>query len=314
MGDDVRLGRVRSKDWQRVARGVYVPVDDDVGQRTRLSALQEVLQPSAVFTHLTAAREHGWWLPPLPRSLPVFVSQLASQPRTRRRGIHIVRHRDPVETWHRAGLDLASPAETLLACARDLALVDLVVLVDSALHRRDVLRAELESVAGSGRVGGPALRRALDHADARSESPWETVLRLLHVAFDVEVEPQRDFISANGMFVARADLWLVGTSTIHEYDGSTHLTVAGQRHDLARLRRLGDEGITRRGYTSRDVTAQAHVILQDVDRTLGRAHDPRRLAPWYAWLAESCFSRDGRDRLSERLGLGKRSLATRSVP
>jgi hypothetical protein len=44
--------------------------------------------------------------------------------------------------------------------------------------------------------------------DGRSESPWESVLRLLHVAADVEVEPQKKIYDEWGNFVARADLWV----------------------------------------------------------------------------------------------------------
>jgi hypothetical protein len=81
-------------------------------------------------------------------------------------------------------------AETLLACARDLGLIDLVVLLDCVLHLRLVDRDELERVASQHRRGAPALRRALLLADGRSESPWETILRLFHVVCGLEVWPQ----------------------------------------------------------------------------------------------------------------------------
>ena len=273
------------------------------GSTDELKALRQVLKPSAVFTHLTAAREFGWWLPPLPHDLPVFVSQLASEPRTRRRGVYVLRHQAAIATTRLGGEVFASPAEVLLACARHLALLDLVVLLDAALHRNAVTATDLEAIAKSGRAGTPALREALRYADGRSESPWGSVLRMLHRACDIDVEPQRDFFAANGMFVARADLWLIGTDTIHEYDGSTHLSVAGQRHDLARLRRLGDEKIVRRGYTAKEVMGSAHLILADADRSLGRRYEPERLNLWYRWTTESCFTKTGRERLRSRLGL-----------
>jgi hypothetical protein len=56
---------------------------------------------------------------------------------------------------------------------------------------------------------------------------------MLHVAADVDVDPQRKFYDKWGNFVARADLWLVGTCRIHEYDGGKHRERDVHRADLA---------------------------------------------------------------------------------
>jgi hypothetical protein len=45
---------------------------------------------------------------------------------------------------------------------------------------------------------------------------------VLHRAAGIEVEPQKEIFDQWGRFVARADLWLVGTRRIHEYDGDGH--------------------------------------------------------------------------------------------
>ena len=47
---------------------------------------------------------------------------------------------------------------------------------------------------------------------------------MLHVAAEVEVEPQRKIYDEWGNFVARADLWVVWTRRVHEYDGEAHAT------------------------------------------------------------------------------------------
>ena len=84
----------------------------------------------------------------------------------------------------------------------------------------------------------------------RSESPWESVLRLLHCVADVEVEPQKKIYDDWGRFVARADLWVVGTRRLHEYDGEVHRDRETHRADLARERRLVEVDWQRIGFTS----------------------------------------------------------------
>ncbi|MGE5719954.1 MAG: hypothetical protein ACM3XQ_08770, partial [Nocardioidaceae bacterium] len=100
--------------------------------------------------------------------------------------------------------------EVLLACARDLGLLDLVVLTDPAVRSGRCSPEDVAEVAAPRRRGGPALRAALPFADARSESPWESVLRMFHVLCDVPVEPQFEVYDERGVFVARGDLWLRG--------------------------------------------------------------------------------------------------------
>ena len=195
---------------------------------------------------------------------------------------------------------MAPLPEVLLACARDLGLLDLVVLTDSALRRGACTPEELSEVAAPRRRGGPALRAALPFADARSESPWESVLRMFHVLCDVEVEPQFEVYDERGVFVARGDLWVRGTKSLHEYDGAVHRDRRTHVKDLARERGLANSGWTRRGYTSGDLLGRSHVMLREADAAVGRAHDPRRLQPWLEALRESLFSPSGRARLLSR--------------
>lgn len=191
-----RRGHLRQVAWQRVSHGLYVPSGTDA-----LHAWQLVLPVSAAFTHLTAAAAYGLWLPPLPRDLPVFARQSNDDPRPRRAGLRITRHTQPVQVREQHGLRLVSAAEALLGCARDLAWLDLVVLVDSALQLAVCTNPELAAAAAERRAGAPRLRLALALCDERSESAWETLLRLLHVVCDIEVEPQYDVFD-DGLFVA----------------------------------------------------------------------------------------------------------------
>jgi hypothetical protein len=141
------------------------------------------------------------------------------------------------------GLRVATAAETLLAAARYLSQLDVVILGDAALHLGACTVEELWAAAAQRRNGAPRLRAAIPLLSGLSESPWESVLRLLHGAADIDVVPQKVIHDGLDRFVARADLWLVGTRRIHEYDGEVHRDPAMHRADLARDRRLVESGV-----------------------------------------------------------------------
>ena len=271
--------------------------------REDLSSWQLVLPSSARFTHLTGAELRGWWLPPLPVGLPIFVAMDEGQTRPQRHGLHVSRHREINEHVTHEGLRVDTPAECLLRCARHLTLLDMVVLCDAALHAEHCTFDEIVAAAVPRRRGAPLLRRAVLFSDGRSESAWETVLRMLHVTCGIGVEPQRKLWTPDGQLLGRADLWVEGTKILHEYDGEDHLPRAQQRKDLARLRRLNDHDFVRRGYTAPDVLHQAVSILRDADRAVGRSHRPERIRRFHALLADSLFTLSGQRGLQRRLNL-----------
>ena len=299
----IRQGRRAGVSWHPVTRGVQRQTETEDEFVADLQAWQTILRPAASFTHLTSARLRGWWLPPIPDWLPVFVGMSAAQNSPRRPGLDVTRRVVPPESESMHGFLVATPAETIMACADDLGLVDLVVLIDGALHLGAVTIPDLDKLARMHRRGAPRLRQALALVDGRSESAWETLLRLLHVVGEVPVEPQRELFDADGLFVARGDLWIVGTRTFHEYDGAHHLTREQQRSDLRRARRIDDAGWVRRGFTSDDVLRQAQSVLRDADRALGRPHDPARLREWNDLMRESMFTSAGLARLRKKLGI-----------
>lgn len=296
-------GRRRGAGWTSVSHGLHVPAG--AGSTEHLRAWQLLLPPHGCFTHVTGAAICGWWLPPLLDGMPVVVALKPRDVRPTRDGIRSLRIEAAAKHEVVDGLRVSGPAERLLACARDLGLIDLVVLIDGALAAGDITLEELTEAANARRRGAPALRRAIPWAHPKSESAWETVLRIFHRACDIEVEPQHEVYNEHGGLVARGDLWLVGTRTFHEYDGDDHLARRRQVKDLRRVRRLDAEDWARRGYTSEDVITRPIGILRDADRTLGRVHDPERIKAWYALLRESCFTPAGRRRLAERLGIDR---------
>jgi very-short-patch-repair endonuclease len=96
-------------------------------------------------------------------------------------------------------------------------------------------------------------------------------MRVLHQAAGIHVEPQKEIFDQWGRFVARADLWLVGTRRIHEYDGDGHRDRQTHRNDLARERRLVEIDWQRMGFTAIQLLHEGASIIASTDRLLGRS-------------------------------------------
>jgi hypothetical protein len=126
--------------------------------------------------------------------------------------------------------------------------------------------------------------------DDRSESPWESVMWVLHLAAGIEVEPQKEIFDQWGRFFARGDLWLVGTRRIHEYDGDVHRDRQTHRSDLGRA-------------TSYQLLNEGASIVASADRLLGRRWNPQRLCALGSVIRRLAFSA-GRPRQS-RTPLGR---------
>ena len=284
----------------RVTRGAYRLSDSPDVKISALHAWQMAIPPEAAFTHLTGLGVHDIWLPPT-EGLPVWISLPYGIPRPVRPGLRVIRRHVAPEPVVVNGLRCDGAPQSLLVASRDLHELDLTCLIEGARHR-DLLPEDAEDrLLSEAYPGSPRLRRSFDWATGGAESIWEVLLRVLHRACQVAVEAQHEILDDHGDFVARADLWLVSTRRIHEYDGALHADPTQHRKDLKRDRRLGANEWERRGYTSHDVLHQAIAILRDADHALGRPHDPARVRAWHAILTKSLFSPAGRQLLLDRI-------------
>jgi very-short-patch-repair endonuclease len=288
-------GHRRLIAWRRMSYGLYVEDRKPATLANQLSAWSLVLPTPAAFTHLTAAELRGWWLPhPIPH--PIFAALREGDPCPHRRGLFVSRHPSRVPSELLSGIRLTTAAETLLAAARDLGVLDLVLMGDSALRLGHCTLEELVETAAQRRCGAPMLRRVIGMLDSRSESPWESIMRVLHRAADIPVEPQHVVLDQWGRFVARGDLWIVGTNRLHEFDGGVHREPDTQSRDLARDRLLIEAGWQRFGFTKTQVRNEGASIIASTDTLLGRTWDPARLRRWNALIADSMFGPPGRAR------------------
>jgi hypothetical protein len=123
-----------------------------------------------------------------------------------------------------------------------------------------------------------------------------SVMRVLHRAADIPVEPQHEVFDQWGRFVARGDLWIVGTNRLHEFDGGVHREPDVQSRDLTRDRRLIEASWQRFGFTKTQLLNEGASIIASTDTLLGRNWNPARLHRWNALIADSMLGRLGRAR------------------
>lgn len=293
--------QLRHARWAHPVRGVAMPRVDlgNIVERCRAIAL--VLGEGAVFTHLTAARLRGWWLPRID-PFPVIASTDAQAPHHDRRGVYV--RRCDIPSHHRTelhGIPIASAEWTILEAAEHLSLLDLVVLIDGALYRADTTIERIVASTVRGRRGVRVLRQALGLADPLSESPWETVLRLTHVLSHLPVRSQVPVRDERGELLARMDLQVTGTSRYPEYDGLHHATPREFQRALQRERTLKRFGIDRAGYTAANILGGLDQIVADAVEALGRAPGSHSAALIREELDKSSFTPSGYRALLARL-------------
>lgn len=291
--------RTRRVDVEHPYRGVATRgVDlDDIVQRAH--ALGLLLGEGAAISHSTAALVRGY---PVPRALRLAPELHATVPRPRRavriagvRGHSLELAAGQVEhllvvapsTRELLPVPLVDESLTLLTCATQLALPDLVALADAVLQRASVegrpdpmLRA-LDN--GAGRPGHARLARAalLRRAGVRSRA--ETLLRLMiasaglpepavaHAVHSTERSPER--------WVAEADLAWPEFGVLVEYEGDMHRTSRRRfTTDVRRFDRYADEGWRAVRATRADVFDDPRELMGRLARRLGEGgwRPPRR--------------------------------------
>jgi len=283
---------------------------DDLASTCR--AVAAVLPPGAVFTHVTSARLRGWWMPLL-ESYPLVACTSGDTTHHDRRGVFV--RRCDIPPGHRqwiGDVPVASPEWTVVELAEHLELLDLVAVIDSAVHLGHTTTDAIRATMRKGRRGVRVLRRALDLADGRSESWWETMLRLVHVLSGIPVDPQEHVLNAAGVEIARVDLRIVGSNRVAEYDGSDHRDRAQHEDDLRREKALNRQGLERYGYIATEIIHSARQIVRDAEDARGLPHVPDRAALWVAEARRASISPGGRARLVVRLDRMTRDASLRS--
>src|SRR5690606_2917756 len=220
---------VRSGTLVRVRQGDYVappPPAASPAQRrrdavvARAVALAGRLTTDYWFSHSTAAVLHGLWTWRLADE--VHVTQLGN-PSVRRTDPGFRRHWTALPERDRAelgGLPVTSLERTIVDCARSLSATSGIVVADSGFRAgADVRRVEEVLAAAARGRGVRRARRLLAEADARSESPGESVVRWLVVDGGLpHPEPNHTATTWRGTY--RLDLAWTTFRVAVEFDGA----------------------------------------------------------------------------------------------
>lgn len=233
-------------------------ITDDDGQLNReytsIDAFRERVKAEvARFTRrrvlcgLTAAK---WWDLPIPPGREIEIGQgqlhaaVVSGERTTDTREAFGHELDlPSEHIVRFGeVFVTSPARTWLDCAALIPEYRLAAMGDVLLRRQIASTDEIHNLLrwAYRRRGVAAARRVVDHLDARSESPPESIVRWhFHVAGlpKPSVNPE---IVLPGFRTVRLDLAYVTLRIGIEYDGDWH--VATRKHDAERRAQLERAG------------------------------------------------------------------------
>ena len=239
----VTASRLRSSDLRHPFHGVHTlraPVS--IVDLARAYAAR--MPQHEMFSHTTAASIHRLRMPDNFAELSLHVAALASHRAPRSRGVEGHKSTDTPSTVD--GLRVASPIDTWVQCASILPLDDLIVMGDGLLKRHSPIATvdRLEGHVDSLRVvrGVKLLRLALREMRPRTDSPRETVLRLLIVrAGFPEPEVNGRIHNEYGALIAHGDLVFRRQKVVLEYDGGGHREKRQYFRDIYRLDDIMEE-------------------------------------------------------------------------
>lgn len=282
---------LRGAMWAKPFYGVRVERAEVGELRVRCLALLAVAPAGSVISGVTAAQLYGWWLAPRTNTSVIDIT-VPPRREVRRPGVRCRRREVTVSQAQLIlGVAVTSPARTLLDLAADLPLIDLVVLADSALYLGHCASADLTAAAGYNRRDGRAqFEHLLELMEPKSESPMETLHRLLYVLSGLpRPAAQVEIFGPFDELIARCDLLVEEAMAIFEYDGQDHESPRRHASDVRRWRALRKAGYEVFPYTAVDLFRKPHQMVNDYQRALGLAEDPVAVRGWLVEWRKSGF-------------------------
>lgn len=203
----------------RVRRSVYLSQGCVVPHRAERAAA--LVYPATPLCHTAAARISG--VPLVGVGVPVVEMTVVPRSNAKMPGVHPYRAqlRDHDVTVV-DGMLVTSYARTVIDLARDYPIVTSVPALDFVLHRGLVTADELRDVLEFCRSWPNArrARRAVLLSDSRSESPLESISRLMVPRLGLPVpEPQVIILDQFGREIARTDFYWDEFGVVGEADG-----------------------------------------------------------------------------------------------
>ncbi|MFC8302380.1 endonuclease domain-containing protein [Specibacter sp. NPDC057265] len=286
-------GRVRAADLSVPSRGIRVPKDVPVELLDHCRVLTQIT-PGGIISHITAAKIYNFHLPRrFDAQSAIDIARHAGQDLPRRRNVkgHEL-HLGPQDVQNYA-FPITSMLRTLLDIAPLLTVDELVIIMDQLVcehHRsfgRHVYpRVALDSlkdhiVQHPGNRGVRKLRAAVDLARIGSDSPRETMLRLIIERSTLpRFEHNVEILDSLGRGKVSPDLACKQYRTCAEYDGLHHFTASQQVKDHDRdfiTKSLGWHQVL---INADDMRAGEQLVIAKLARALklGGWPDPENLA------------------------------------
>ncbi|MFF1882735.1 hypothetical protein ACFVVC_14865 [Pseudarthrobacter sp. NPDC058196] len=202
-----------------------------------------------VYSHTSAARLHSLCLWNVDDTIHLL---LPGNPSSQRLGKDVRGHTrpwTPPEVVTLGGLRVTSLERTVVDCAMMLGYRQALVLTDHALRLgADTALMECMAEGLQGRRGVRTLRRALAHADPRSESAGETLTRELLVRLKLPLpEPQVAVATRAGRY--RLDFAWKEKKVALEFDGKTKYFDYSPTAEVLFQERQREKALTENGWT-----------------------------------------------------------------
>ncbi len=284
-----QIGRlVRQGNLVRLRYGVYASGDmvrqvrgrADGNRLLYVAAALAATDPGAIASHESAACIHGIDLisgTDTARKAQISLTVPPGRNRTGRGDLHV--HSALLPAAHVTevyGMPVTTPARTVIDLARSLDFRAGVVAADSALHRKLVTKAELESVrADCSRWPGAArAAEVVAFADALSESVLESLARV--VFRDCGLPPPELQVWVGGAeVVGRADFLWRRFRTVAEVDGRMKYANSVRAvRQLERDRQLRDAGYEVVHFTWNDINENPGYVNAAIRKAFRRGSQP----------------------------------------
>lgn len=273
---------IRDGELLRVRRGAYVCAP--VWQAATPEARHLLRCRAAIRTHQDVALSHtsavvAAGLPTHEVDLAiVHLSRIAQPGRRGRQGGTYVHPMLPVRATTTAGdLPACTAAVAVLQLADWHGIEAGMVATEAGLHRGVFTTDELRVARGLVRLGRgrPAADLVMRFAGPHSESPGETLTRLLLHALDLPAPRQQARITLPDGSIARVDFLLPDWGVVIEFDGAVKYEGASGRAELVREKRRED-GIRATGHEVVRLTwpdlahaTRVHALVLDARRRAG---------------------------------------------
>ncbi len=259
------------KAWRRLYRDVYVDAAIPLSHHLAVRGAVLVIRDGAVISGCSAA--YLWGAAMSEPTGPVAIWSSRAFGPIRGMAIRVSPMPSGCVTTHR-GIPICTPEHAAWEMAWSLPLFEAMGWIDALARRRRLPRAQLvdHCDAHPSARGRQLARTRLSLADARSESPTESTVRVALVIAGVEPPTPQYSVMRHGYFVARVDLAWPEIRFAVEYDGQWHADRDQLTRDRRRLREL-----TAIGWQVYHVTRDDLTDIDQLVRTVRAAIKARRI-------------------------------------